>query len=61
MKIIAKFIKRITISLAFLFSYNLFVSSFGLSVSVNPYSIGAISVLGIPGLASMVILKLLIK
>ena len=61
MRIIAKIIKKITISLAFIFSYNIFVSAFGINVAVNPYSVGIVSMLGIPGLISMVILKLLIK
>ena len=61
LKIIAKVIKRITFALALLFSYNLLVSSFNLGVSINPFSITAISTLGVPGLISMVILKLVIK
>ena len=61
MKIIAKIIKRLTVSLALLFSYNMLVSSFNLGVSINTFSISTVSTLGVPGLVSMVILKLVIK
>ena len=61
MRIIVRIVKRITYSIALICSYNLFVSTFGLGVAINPYSIGAVSTMGIPGLISIVVLKLLIK
>ena len=61
MKIAARALKRITMSLAFLFSYDVFVSAFGIGIAVNPFSIATTSILGIPGFISMVILKLIIK
>ena len=61
MKIVANIIKRVTLSLALIYSFNIVVTSIGINIAVNQFSVGVVSTLGIPGLISMAILRLIIK
>lgn len=60
MKLIFKITKRIVLSFALLYSFNLLVSSYNLNVAVNIYSLLMVSILGIPGMIALLSLKLLL-
>ena len=60
MKLLFKIIKRIVLSFALLYSFNLLVSSYNLNVAVNIYSLLMVSILGIPGMIALLSLKLLL-
>lgn len=60
MKLLFKITKRIVLSFALLYSFNLLVSSYNLNVAVNIYSLLMVSILGIPGMIALLSLKLLL-
>ena len=60
MKLLLKVIKRVVLSFALLYSFNLLVSSYNLNVAVNIYSLIMVSILGIPGMIALLSLKLLL-
>lgn len=61
MKKLLKLIRRIALSFALIYSFNILVASLNLNIAVNPFSVGIVSALGVPGMISLVIVKLLIK
>ena len=60
MKLLLKVIKRVVLSFALLYSFNILVSSYNLNVAVNIYSLIMVSILGIPGMIALLSLKLLL-
>ena len=61
MKKILKLLKRVTFSFAALYSFNILLASFNLNIAVNAISLGIVSVLGVPGMISLAIIKAIIK
>ena len=59
MHIILKFLKRFILGGFLLYAYNLIAVTFNITVPINFYTILITGVLDIPGLASLVILKLI--
>lgn len=60
LKIIYKIIKRIIISCFFLYAYNLLVQPIGLIIPINIFTVGALSILGIPALLALIFIMVLI-
>ena len=52
-------IKRVIYAFLLLFSLNVSINSFGISIPINIANVGVTSILGIPGLISIFIIKLL--
>ena len=61
MKLLKRIIKRIVLSFAIIYSFNLLISSFNLNVAVNQYSVGLVYFTGIPGVISLIVINYLIK
>lgn len=57
MKILFKYIKRFILGGFMLYGYNLIAQTFNITVPINLFTIMAVGLLDIPGLAALVILK----
>ena len=60
LKFIFKIIKRIIISSFFLYAYNLLVQPIGLIIPINIFTVGALTILGIPALLALIFIMVLI-
>ena len=60
MKFIIKLSRRIIFSAFLLYGYNLIAVNFNLILPVNVYSIGLVSLLGIPSVFALILFKVLI-
>ena len=55
-----KLVKKVVMAIALLYSFNLLLSSLNILVPINYISIGTVSLLGIPGLLSLIAIRLII-
>ena len=60
LKLMFKIIKRIIISSFLLYGYNLLVQPVGLIIPINIFTVGALSLLGVPALLSLIFIMVLI-
>ena len=60
LKFIFKIVKRIVISSFFLYAYNLLVQPIGLIIPINIFTVGALTVLGVPALLALIFIMVLI-
>ena len=60
LKILFKIIKRIIISSFLLYGYNLLVQPIGLIIPINIFTVGSLSLLGIPALLCLIFIMVLI-
>ena len=60
LKFIFKIIKRIIVSSFFLYAYNLFVQPIGLTIPINVFTVGALTLLGVPALFALIFIMVLI-
>lgn len=60
LKIVFKIIKRIIISSFLLYGYNLLVQPIGLTVPINIFTVGAMTILGVPALLCLIFIMILI-
>ena len=58
LKKIFKGIKKIVVAIALLYSFNVLISSLDILIPINYVSVGVVSILGIPGLLSLLAVKL---
>lgn len=54
-------IKRIVVAFLMLYGFNLMVSSINLYIPLNFITVGVVSVLGIPGLLSFIVMFYVVK
>ena len=59
-KIIFGLVKNLCIGLVFLYSINIFLSDLNINLPINIFSIGIATVLGIPGIVSLLLLNIFI-
>ncbi|MBE6159183.1 MAG: transcriptional regulator [Firmicutes bacterium] len=59
-KIIVNILKRIIFAFLLLYSLNLSIKSFGIIIPINIFNIMVTTILGVPGIVCLVILKLFI-
>ncbi len=55
-----KSVKKVVMAIALLYSFNLLLSSLNILVPINYVSVGTVSILGIPGLLSLLVIRLII-
>jgi len=60
LKIVFKIIKRIIISSFLLYGYNLLVQPVGLMVPINVFTVGAMTILGVPALLCLIFIMIII-
>ena len=60
LKIMFRIIKRIIISSFLLYGYNLLVQPIGLTIPINIFTVGAITMLGVPALLCLIFIMVLI-
>ena len=60
LKFILKVVKRIIISSFLLYGYNLLVQPIGLIIPINVFTVGALSILGVPALLCLIFIMVLI-
>jgi hypothetical protein len=60
LKFIFKIIKRIIISSFLLYAYNLLVQPIGLIIPINIFTVGALTILGVPALLALIFIMVLI-
>ena len=60
LKIIYKVIKRIIISSFLLYAYNIIVQPIGLIIPINVFTVGALTILGVPALLALIFIMVLI-
>ena len=60
LKFIFKIIKRIIISFFLLYAYNLLVQPIGLIIPINVFTVGALTILGVPALLALIFIMVLI-
>ena len=60
LKFILKIIKRIIISSFLLYAYNLIVQPIGLIIPINVFTVGALTILGVPALLALIFMLVLI-
>lgn len=60
LKFIFKVVKRITVSFFLLYGYNIIVQPIGIMVPINIFTIGALTILGIPALLSLIFIMIFI-
>jgi inhibitor of the pro-sigma K processing machinery len=59
-KIIVNILKRIIFAFLLLYSLNISIKSFGIIIPINIFNIIVTTILGVPGIVCLVILKLFI-
>ena len=59
-KIIVNILKRIIFAFLLLYSLNISIKSFGIMIPINIFNIIVTTILGVPGIVCLVILKLFI-
>ena len=59
-KIIVNILKRIIFAFLLLYSLNISIKSFGIMIPINIFNIMVTTILGVPGIVCLVILKLFI-
>lgn len=60
LKFVFKIIKRIIISSFLLYGYNLLVQPIGLIIPINIFTVGALTLLGVPALLCFIFIMVLI-
>lgn len=60
LKLMFKIIKRIVISSFLLYGYNLLIQPIGLIIPINVFTVGALTLLGIPALLCLIFIMVLI-
>ena len=60
LKFMFKIIKRIIISFFLLYAYNLLVQPIGLIIPINIFTVGALSILGVPALLALIFILVFI-
>lgn len=60
LKLLFKILKRIIVSSFLLYGYNLLVQPIGLIIPINVFTVGVISILGIPSLLAFIFVLVLI-
>lgn len=60
MKILFKLVKRIIFSSFLLYGYNLIAINFNMIIPINVYTIGFVSILGIPSILALLLFKVFI-
>ncbi len=60
MKLIIQIIKRIILGIFVIYGYNLIAVSFNQIIPLNCFTVGAVSILGIPALFALILLRVLL-
>lgn len=60
MKILFKLVKRVIFSSFLLYGYNLIAINFNMIIPINVYTIGFVSILGIPSILALLLFKVFI-
>lgn len=60
LKSVFKIIKRVIISSFLLYGYNLLVQPIGIIIPINIFTVGALSILGVPALFCLIFIMVLI-
>ena len=60
LKIIIKILKRIIISSFLLYGYNIIVQPIGLNIPINIFTVGLLTILGVPALLALITIIVLI-
>ena len=60
LKFLFKIIKRIIISSFLLYGYNILVQPIGLIIPINVFTVGALSMLGVPALLCLIFIMVLV-
>ena len=60
-KKIVSVLKKIVIAFLMLYAFNLLVSSININIPINIVTVGTISILGFPGLLSLIVLFFVVK
>ena len=60
LKFIFKIIKRIIVSSFLLYAYNLLVQPIGLIIPINVFTVGALTILGVPALLALIFIMVLV-
>jgi pro-sigmaK processing inhibitor BofA len=55
------FVKKVVFSFFLLYGFNLFVNSLNIVIPINIFTIGTISVLGVPGLMSLIAMFFIVR
>jgi len=55
MKKIIKILKRVLFSFGILYAYNILMQSYNMPIPINIYTIGILTILGIPGFVGLVV------
>lgn len=54
-------LKKIVVAFLVLYAFNLLVSSININIPINFITVGTVSILGIPGLLSLIVMFFIIK
>lgn len=60
MKLIIKLVKRIIVGIFLLYGYNLIAVNFNMIIPINMFTIGFVTVLGIPSIFALLLFKILV-
>ncbi len=60
MKLIIKLVKRIIVGMFLLYGYNLIAVNFNMIIPINIFTIGFVTVLGIPSILALLLFKILV-
>lgn len=60
MKIISVILKKIIFSAFLLYGYNLIAVNFNMIIPINIYTIGFVSVLGVPSILALILFKMFV-
>ena len=60
-KKVAMVLKKIVLSFLMLYSLNYFISSLQICIPINLITVGIVTLLGVPGLSSLIILYFIVK
>lgn len=58
---LVKIVKKIIFAFLLLYGLNLLVNSFNVLIPINLFTIGTVSVLGVPGLVSLIVMFFIVR
>lgn len=59
MKFLFKLLKRLSVSIGLLYTYNIFMSQYNIPIPINIFTISITFILGIPGFIGLIIFYLI--
>lgn len=61
MKKVILLVKKVIFAFLLLYGLNLFINSLSIVIPINPFTLGTVTFLGVPGLVSLIVMFFMVK